>query len=488
MVSDTSPPPTTSVDFHDLQGNILRGYRLKHVRHMILEVTDRAAARAFLAASVAGSSPDVPKITHERPIEETAADPTLKPGTAFNVAFTFAGLKALRLSASHLASFPTEFIEGMHRRGAKLNDFGNSDPSQWSSPFDQPGRVHILASAYANSMEDLNLMRDQTKVAFNLLGALDGWSQKDGKVFFGYHDGLSQPRFEGFHQPDTRRKEEPLDYLGTVLVGLPTRLQGLKFAVPSPSEFGSLGTFNAFRVLEQDCWGFEDFLDQTVQQLEVKGITKDLVGASDVVNIYPDLVGHAALREVIAAQLCGRWRNGLAMQYEKSRALLDSSKVEHANDFDYGDGAVCPVGSHIRRNNPRGGAIVQRIANFTRRLVRRGMSYGDDFKPQERDDKKRGLLGNFIGASLGAQFEAVMCDWLNLGLSSPEITGSNDPLIGANTKESSWFDLNLWLDEAAGTMIKHRIYGLPRFVTTRGGAYAFIPTLTGIRYLSRLSG
>ena len=91
------------------------------------------------------------------------------------------------------------------------------------------------------------------------------------------------------------------------------------------------------------------------------------------------------------------------------------------------------------------------------------MSYGPDFDPAHPDDQERGLLGNFIGASLGAQFEAVMCDWLNLGLQDPDITGANDPLTGANSPETSWFDLS---PKNGG---KIRLRGLPRFVTTRGG-------------------
>jgi hypothetical protein len=136
----------------------------------------------------------------------------------------------------------------------------------------------------------------------------------------------------------------------------------------------------------------------------------------------------------------------------------------------------------MRRTNPRGGPIVQRIANYSRRLVRRGMSYGPDFDPENPDDRERGLLGNFMGANLGAQFEAVTCDWLNLGLHDPAVTGTNDPLLGANTAETSWFDLSL---RNGGTI---RIRGLPRFVTTRGGAYTFLPSLTAIRYMSELTG
>lgn len=125
---------------------------------------------------------------------------------------------------------------------------------------------------------------------------------------------------------------------------------------------------------------------------------------------------------------------------------------------------------------------MQRVANYTRRLVRRGMSYGPDFNPTRPDTNERGLLGNFIGANLGAQYEAVMCDWVNLGLQDPDITGANDPLIGANVPEMSWFDLSL----RNGRTI--RLRHIPQFVRARGGAYTFLPSLSAIQHLSRLEG
>ena len=474
-------------DITSLQGNILRGYRLGMVRQMVLEITNRAAARAFLAASVSGSSPDVPQITTERKI----AAHTAKMTTAFNLGFTFEGLRALGMAPDDLASFPTEFIQGMTRRAAKLNDFGDSAPSNWPAPYHQPERIHVIASAYAAEEAWLDQVRDQLAGAFRLLGEHDGRALPNGEVFFGYRDGLSQPRYVGFHDAapsitHPERFEEPADPLGTMLLNQPTRLPDLMFTVPSPAEFGNLGTFNAFRVLKQDCFGFEDFLTRTAELLQRQGVDGRLVGMEQAKFVYPHKDGISSLREVIAAQLCGRWRDGTPMQLAEVRK--DNPKVKFGNDFDYGDGALCPVGAHIRRNNPRGGEIVQRIANFSRRLARRGMSYGPDIDLATRDDQERGLLGNFLGASLGAQFEAVVCDWLNLGLNSPEITGSNDPLLGANTPETSWFDLNLWQDDTRDKMEKHRIHGLPRFVTTRGGAYTFLPTVTGIRYLSSLTG
>ena len=113
------------------------------------------------------------------------------------------------------------------------------------------------------------------------------------------------------------------------------------------------------------------------------------------------------------------------------------------------------------------------------------MPYGPAYDPAKRDRDKpepeRGLLGNFIGASLGAQFEAMSCDWLNLSLQDPRITGSNDPIVGANDVGTSSFDLPL----KSGSTI--RLRKLPRFVWTRGGAYTFLPSLSAIRFLGSLT-
>jgi deferrochelatase/peroxidase EfeB len=136
----------------------------------------------------------------------------------------------------------------------------------------------------------------------------------------------------------------------------------------------------------------------------------------------------------------------------------------------------------MRRANPRGGTIVQRAARHTRRLVRRGIPYGTPYNPAAPDTTERGLLGNFVCANLGAQFEALSCDWINLGLQDPLITGSNDPLLGANQADTSWFHLSL----PSGATV--RLHGFPRFVRVRGGAYTFLPGIPAIRYLASLGG
>jgi deferrochelatase/peroxidase EfeB len=473
-------------DLADLQGNILRGYTKKpHVRYLILEVADRGAARRWLAASISGRDHGVPQIT-------TGNWGAAKPDTCFNIGLTYEGLRALGTPSSSLEMFPNEFIEGMTARALKLGDVGPSAPETWPSPFDEPRRIHLIATIYAGTVRQLDEVQQRAldRNALTLLGTREGYNFRDDYVHFGYRDNIMQPRFEGVHDPQTHADGQPRAPLGTVLLGHPTNLEGLKWRVPQPAALGHNGTFNAFRVLKQDVVGFEEYLDQAASELLEHPQVDELLpqGAEakigQVLSIerlsIEGLSRHGALREVVAANLCGRWRDGTPLALS---ADAPDPNVNKAN-FDYVDGSRCPYGAHIRRSNPRGGRIVQRIANNSRRLVRRGMPYGPAYDPAKHDRDKpepeRGLLGNFIGASLGAQFEAMSCDWLNLGLQDPRITGSNDPIAGANDPGMSWFDLPL---KSGGTI---RLRGLPQFVSTRGGAYTFLPSLSAIRFLGSL--
>ena len=466
-------------DFDDVQGNILRGYRMPRVRYLILEVADRSAARRWLAASTSGGGNGVPQITPGH----WGAN---KPDTCFNIGLTYEGLRALGTPDSSLAMFPNEFIEGMNARALKLGDVGRSAPETWPAPFNEPGRIHLVASIYATEVAQLDDVQQRALAdgtAWRLLGTREGCSFDDDIVHFGYRDNIMQPRFEGVHDPQRHADGQPMAPLGTVLLGHPTNLEGLLWRVPEPKVLGHNGTFNAFRVLKQDVVGFEKYLDQAASHLLTHPQVNEVLPPGDEVKVCQVLSiappsRHAALREVVAANLCGRWRDGtpLALSADVPDPSVDDAK------FDYDHNSRCPYGAHIRRCNPRGGQIVQRVANNSRRLVRRGVPYGPRLNGTQPGDgsgaePERGLLGNFIGASLGAQFEAMSCDWLNLGLQDPRITGSNDPITGTNDPETSWFDLPL---KSGGTI---RLRGLPEFVSTRGGAYTFLPSLSAIRYL-----
>jgi len=136
-------------EFADVQGNILRGYRMPRVRYLILELADRAAARRWLAASTSGGGNGVPQITPGH----WGAN---KPDTCFNIGLTYEGLRALGTPNSSLEMFPNEFIEGMNARALKLGDVGRSAPQTWPAPFNEPERIHLIATIYATEVAQLD--------------------------------------------------------------------------------------------------------------------------------------------------------------------------------------------------------------------------------------------------------------------------------------------------------------------------------------------
>jgi deferrochelatase/peroxidase EfeB len=255
---------------------------------------------------------------------------------------------------------------------------------------------------------------------------------------------------------------------GEFLLGYQSQYDDFTYPVPQPEDqLGRNGSFVAFRILAQDCHGFEEFLTAAASQTNLD-------------------------RELIAAKLCGRWRNGvpLALSPTTANAVLMPEKY---NSFDYGPtdtlptayddrrGYRCPVGSHIRRMNPRH-SVVAGNSGLKRRIVRRGLPYGPPYDPiHPNDGIERGLLGLFLGVSLKDQFEFLMSDWANKGTFAPGLRDTRDPILGDQQSGEGTFLLPI---EGRGTV---EIAGLSRFVTCRGAAYCFLPSATAIKYLSTLA-
>lgn len=465
-------------DLAQIQGNVVRGYRKQMVRHVILEVSEAGGARRWLRAAAGGDgASEVAVVTPGRWAE--------RPDTCFNIGVTHPGLRALGVSDRQLDALPEAFRQGMAARAHKLGDVGPSDPSRWAEALRDRDRVHLIATFHADSaslLDDAQGAALGASRAFNVRGTFDGGNFDGDEVHFGYRDNISQPRFQGVHDETQTADGQPLSPLGVVLLGHPTAFEGVLFDVPEPKQFGGNGAYNAFRILEQHVQLFEDYLDDAAAQLEAHPLVDEVLPPGDEAGFGEGVSRHAALREVVAAKLCGRWRTGVPLSLSPSSPR--PNEAVSLTDFDYADdddGLRCPFGSHTRRCNPREATIVQRVSNHTRRLVRRGMPYGPRFDPSHPVDAERGLLGNFLCADLAAQFEAVHYDWLNLGLQDPRLLGSNDPLLGANEPDWSVFTLPV----PSGAI---ELRGFPSFVTTRGGAYTFIPSISGLSYLGSLDG
>src|SRR5262249_48176284 len=100
-------------------------------------------------------------------------------------------------------------------------------------------------------------------------------------------------------------------------------------------------------------------------------------------------------------------------------------------------GYGCPLGSHVRRANPRDGLApssataptVLDAAN-TPRTLRRGRKYGTPPQNRYEDDKQdRGLLFICLNSDIARQFEFVQQTWM-LNQNFATLFDETDPLVG----------------------------------------------------------
>lgn len=444
----------------DIQGFILHTYAMPALRVFALKVEQPEAARQFLGKLVNGES---------EPRLATATDWTVKPPYCLNVGLTYTGLVALELPASSLASFPEEFAAGAAARAERVGDIGESSPEHWKGRLASPG-LHILLFLFAETEDVLERVTGLLRTGYSSHGAMTELSLHEGRslpgstAHFGYRDGFAQPTIDG-GLPPLMPDVLPKAPAGEFLLGYPSQYTDFTYPVPVPAELGRNGSFVAFRILAQDCHGFEQFLTETAGQTGFD-------------------------RELIAAKLCGRWRNGVPLSLSPDSAD-ERILLEQRNSFDYVPsdsvpdawddrrGYRCPLGSHIRRMNPRN-SMVAGNSGLKHRIVRRGLPYGPPYDPADSGDGiERGLLGLFIGVSLKDQFEFLMSDWSNKGSFAPGLRDTRDPIIGDNSMPGATF-----LIPIEGQKHPIELTGLSSFVTCRGAAYCFLPSATAIRYIS----
>jgi len=470
-----------AIDYGDVQGTILRGYRVDFARHFVLAVADAAAARRLIGALVDGRD-GLPAITTARRWE-----PEEKPECFLNVGFTAAGLAALGVSNAQLQTFDPAFLRGATdaETARAVGDVGDSAPSRWIGGLDDGSQVHVLLSLWVDDdPAALEAVSRRLRAAFagclRELSTHDGRALPHNQVHFGYRDSIAQPTIAGgpprkaqYDVPD----HQPQVPTGEFLLGYPNAAPQGMYTV-EPAELSKNSSYAAFRILEQDVPGFEAFLVQYARQ---EGIDPEL----------------------LAAKVCGRWRNGnpLALAPDSQEPCPPDERL---NDFTYVSddpaqddrlGLKCPIGSHIRRSNPRNQGVVGTDSTH-HRIVRRAMPYGPPYDPSRPDAERRGLVGYFINASLFNQFEFLTSEWnlasrFVLPAIRPNRWGDGDAVLnisgedvflGVNDPKTSSFTL-----AAVPRGTNRRVRGFSRFVTTRGGAYVFLPSITGLRYLARLT-
>jgi Dyp-type peroxidase family len=434
------------LEFDDIQYILLTRAPAITGRYEFLSFRNAAAGRAWLAAIL--------ETVHS--VQQARAS-IEKDNRWVSVAFTWNGLRALGVDEASLATFPEEFKQGMVARAEVLGDTGANHPDNWIGGLGSPD-LHAIVILFARDEEErVRCQAEHDKFIAQCDGVevLSSFDLEATPPFeyahdhFGYRDRMSQPVIEGSGEEPTPGSGAPLK-AGEFILGYPDE-DGPPANLPQPETLSRNGSYMAYRRLQEHVGAFRDFLKKHGQTPEEQ--------------------------ELVAAKLMGRWRSGapLVLAPDKDDPALGADPQRN-NDFNYKQmdphGYAVPLGSHVRRMNPRDTA-----ANMNRRrMIRRGGTYGP-YLPENapEDGIERGIAAFVICASLIRQFEFAQNVWAN-DRNFHELGNERDPIIGNQDGTLEY--------KIPKRPIRKKITGLPAFTTVRGGAYFFLPGLKALRYLA----
>ncbi len=446
------------IEKEDIQGILLSGYgKLKAAKYVSVTITDAKAFRSWLAAQT---------IAHggEKPAKQ-----------ALNIAFTAKGLQALQVEVNEANGFLRSFAEGMDtdHRNRLLGDIGENASTNWTWGARTDERIHVLLMMFAKTQDDLNVWYPKMAGQFEANGMkeayqLPGHFLHGFRGHFGFLDGVSQPLIKGLSK---KTPKNDVVVPGEFLIGYKNGYNQMPISpqLEGMESFGRNGSYMVFRQLEQHVRRFWDTM------LAAYGVD-----------------GNADEAIKLASKMVGRWPNG------KPLTLADTpeDRVKNIKDFGFAkddlQGHKCPIGSHIRRTNPRdtknGKPKTSIKINNRHRILRRGRPYGPPFQEHQEikemlkkpdDGQERGL--NFIcfNTNIERQFEFVQHTWSN----NPKFEGlydDVDPLTGVKESKGERAPTTFTV-QASPVCQQHR--NLPAFVTMKGGAYFFMPGMKALGYL-----
>lgn len=475
------------LELDDIQGYIIRGYaHMQYSRFVLLNITDAVSAKQWLGEIESS-------VTTAKHIPDKAA----LPHTNLNIAFTSKGLYALGMLPENAATFNPAFREGMitpHRQRI-LGDEGTNAPKNWiwGGTEDAVDKLHVLLMVFGRDKETcLNyyegLRSAYTSKGFTEIKAIDGQTLPKNKEHFGFRDGISQPAIKGSGKAGLENdtvnagefilgyKNEYNVYPDSPLLSVDQGNMNLLSADAEGSgkkDLGRNGSYLVMRQMEQDVNKFWTFMNERTRNKDGSINEKESIK--------------------LAAKMMGRWPSGAPVTKFPDQDPNDAAEADD-NDFGYADndkdGAKCPFGSHLRRCNPRDSfedINKKQSLNLTskHRIIRRARLYGNPFEGSplnKNPEGEVGLLFNCFNADFARQYELVQHTWAN----SPKVYqlyNDPDPIIGvrenANMKQQQNFTIQ-------GCPVNKTINNLQQFVTIKGGAYFFFPSITAIRYLASL--
>jgi deferrochelatase/peroxidase EfeB len=458
-------------------------------------------------------------------------------------ALTWTGLQKMGLGADVLSTFSAPFREGMYQED-RLRRLGDRAKQQWQGtvipngprwggntparasdgpvlpgdgpkepdeiPSPTPKTVHALLLLYEKTDSEASkwaaevtaaLAPHQVTVVHQL--PLDLRQDPDKPVareHFGFADGMSQPiPYDeksgdesapdcvcfGDGQPVERDKTHGVP-LGEILLGHtnahheiapgpsvraddPRAIKAGLSPDGAPAGFLNLGLDGSYMVVRE-------------LQQRVAAFWKSLEDNAARIRAHDPSAAHVTAKW-LAERIVGRDIDGHLLC---PKGVLPVDEFGHPqNDFRFWEtdphGFGCPLGSHVRRSNPRDGlardkASAQTLldaANF-HRILRRGRKYGTTLANRMQDDgSERGLLFICLNTDIARQFEFLQQTWL-MNPNFATLFDETDPLVGPKGRFT--------IPNAP----LRRIVEVETFIQMAGGEYFFLPSMPALKYLEQL--
>ena len=110
------------------------------------------------------------------------------------------------------------------------------------------------------------------------------------------------------------------------------------------------------------------------------------------------------------------------------------------------------------------------------------MSAEEALQPAPPGDPERGLRFICVNANISRQFEFLQNAWA-MSAKFDCLNAETDPLLGTRVPTAGCPSTSHFTVPHEGAP-RTRLADLPRFVTLRGGAYFFLPSLRALRYFA----
>lgn len=437
------------------------------------------------------------------------------------IAFTWTGLERMGLDKISLDGFTTPFKEGMHQpdRKRRLSD-DNSQTLIEGGPLWSGGTsltdplpptaivVHAVLLLYAANEDalkdqwvaaELVLRENGVKISRERPLHLSMGKNADGisisREHFGFADGMSQPIPYGdaILSNKTQSSEEYKWHgvpAGEILIGHPNAHREpapgpilevgqnpsprgdpnlLSDAGVSPGfrNLGLNGSYLVIRELRQYVSDFWKSMDDAAEKID----------------------GARVDAEWLAERVIGRTLDGNPLAPDGPMPAEGPDVL--ANNFGYAEkdvhGLGCPLGSHIRRANPRDwlpsrdgpnpdlsptSGLLKAVNHH--RILRRARKFGPESTDKRIDDHaERGLLFMCLNTDIVRQFEFIQQTWL-LNPDFSTLFKETDPLLGPQGNFT-----------IPATPIR-QCPEVKTYVKFAGGEYFFLPSIRALNYFSSL--